>query len=320
MALQSLKVSDIPSKNSSVVTIDHKVTMDKAFGTLFENRILSAPVLDDEGRVTGIMAMIDIAVFAVNMAKTSQMLVQTLGFDIDHPELLSNFDNIPDYFAGDKRLDEAFGTNGPDFMKNFSRRSPLKTVSFAGSWYDLIQALTEAHRVVVLDAQSRLINYITQSDMIKLLHQRTLFNDKARKSIAELKIGSSPVISIKDNDRVLEAFKLFVIHGIEAVAVVSAETGKIVGNVSATDIRVMKASAEAIDCLYLTYPDFVQRIAKYNVPVAPVTVTSTMSLGKVVELLLQHRIHRVYVVDNGELKAVVSMTDVLKTLVPSVQS
>jgi CBS domain-containing protein len=314
MALHSLKVSDIPLK-TSLVSLKQTEAIDKSFSKLFDNQILSAPVLDDEGRVTGLLAMIDIAVFAVNLAKTSQNLVAMLGLPIEHPEMLSNFDDLPDLFTGDKRLEDAFGTNAADFMKNFSRRNPTKTVSYAGSWWDLVKTLTEVRRVVVVDAQGHLVNYITQSDIIKLLSSRALFNDKAQMSIADLKIGSSPVFSIKDNQRVLEAFKLFALHEIEAVPVLSAETGKVIGNISATDIRVMKASSEAIDSLYLTYPEFVKRMTQYNIPSAPVTVTSSMSLGKVVELLLKHKIHRVFVVDGDALKAVVSMTDVLKALV-----
>jgi len=316
MALQSLKVSDIPLKNS-LVTIKHNEEIDKAFAKLFDNRILSAPVLDDEGKVTGILAMIDIAVFAVNLAKTSQTLVSMLGLPVEHPEMMANFDNVPDLFTGDKRLELAFGSSATDFMKNFSRRNPTKSVSYAGSWWDVVKALTEVHRVVVLDAQGRLVNYITQSDIVKLLHQRALFNDTTKKSIAELNIASSPVISVKDNQRALEAFKLIALNGIEAVPVLSSETGKVVGNISASDIRIMTPSSDAIDSLYLAIPEFAKRMVKYNVPSTPVTVTSSMTLGKVVELLMKHKIHRVYVVDGGALKGVVSMTDVLRALVHS---
>ena len=47
-------------------------------------------------------------------------------------------------------------------------------MSYAGSWADLVSALTQVRRVVVVDAQTKLVNYITQSDALKLCHQRGL--------------------------------------------------------------------------------------------------------------------------------------------------
>jgi len=312
MSLTGLRVSDIPVK-TNLIKLSHHDQLDTAFSKLFDNRILSAPVLDDEGKVKGLLAMIDIAVFAVNLAKTSQALVSMLGMPISHPEALSNFDNLPDLFIGDKRLEDAFGSDPTDFMKNFSRRNPTRTVSYAGSWQDLAEALSQVRRVVVLNAQGHLLNYITQSDFIKLLNERNLFGDKWNKTISELSLGTSPVISVRDNKRAIDAFKEFALHDIEAVPIVDA-SGKIVGNVSATDIRVMEASADAIDALYLKYDDFRKKMETYNIPSAPVTVTSKTTLGDVVSLLVKNKIHRVYVVDNGALKSVVSMMDIIRTV------
>jgi len=313
MALKSLKVADISPKKNLVVLSTHD-GLETAFGKLFENRILSAPVIEPGGKVAGILSTIDIAVFAVNLAKTSQSMVAMLGLPVDHPELLCNFDNIPELFTGDKRLDEAFGSDPTTFMKNFSRRNPTTTVSYAGSWYDVVTALTKVRRVVVIDAQGALVNYITQSDMIKLLSERKLLGEKSNKSIGELKLGTSPVHSIKESQRIIEAFKAFALHEIEAVPVLD-DSGKVVGNVSASDIRVMEATADAIDSLYLSYHDFREKMAKHNVPPKPITVTSSATMAEVVALLLKNRIHRVYVVDAaGKLQSVVSMTDILKAV------
>lgn len=53
-------------------------------------------------------------------------------------------------------------------------------------------------------------------------------------------------------------------QGFDGVAVVD-DAGKLVGNVSATDIRVMTATADSVDTLYLTCDAYRQKMANFKV-------------------------------------------------------
>lgn len=92
-------------------------------------------MLNAKGSIIGLLSSVDIAVFAgscstelisaskllvVNLAKTAQSLVTLLGLPVEHPELLNNFDQVPDLFKGDKSLEEAFSVDSTKFVTSMS--------------------------------------------------------------------------------------------------------------------------------------------------------------------------------------------------------
>lgn len=72
--------------------------------------------------------------------------------------------------------------------------------------------------------------------MLTLL-QRNLFKDAIQKTIAEINLGTKPVISVNENTPAIETFRLMDNKKISSVAVVDAN-GTFVGNTSASDLKV----------------------------------------------------------------------------------
>lgn len=104
---------------------------------------------------------------------------------------------------------------------------PLKPT---GTIQDLVQCLSIVRRAVITGERGVLLNFVTQSDLIKFLNEKKLLCASiftpillssvlltrpsglvGSMSIEELGLGTTEVISVKNNQRVLEAFKLFAI-------------------------------------------------------------------------------------------------------------
>lgn len=56
-----------------------------------------------------------------------------------------------------------------DLLANLSGRNPAITCSISDRLTTLLSLLSKHHRVAVLDADNKLVNYITQSDAIRFL-------------------------------------------------------------------------------------------------------------------------------------------------------
>lgn len=53
-----------------------------------------------------------------------------MGLPVDHPELMSNFDDVPDMFSGDHRLDDAFKMDATAFISStLSFSSPFPSLT-----------------------------------------------------------------------------------------------------------------------------------------------------------------------------------------------
>ena len=73
---------------------------------------------------------------------------------------------------------------------------------------ELARELSVNHRVSVFDANKKLQNYITQSDLIKFIYtKKELLGEKANKTVKDLNLGNCGVVSVHESDQVIEAFK-----------------------------------------------------------------------------------------------------------------
>lgn len=95
-----------------------------------------------------------------------------------------------------------------------------------------------AHRILVLGDQGQLINIITQSRIMRLL---TLVIDNLQVCavpVADLGIAVKQVVSVREDEMACDAFQKMKQNHISAVAVVNAR-GQLIGNISASDVKVM---------------------------------------------------------------------------------
>eukprot|EP00882_Tetradesmus_deserticola_P002977 GHRQ01003161.1.p1 GENE.GHRQ01003161.1~~GHRQ01003161.1.p1 ORF type:complete len:423 (+),score=182.98 GHRQ01003161.1:682-1950(+) len=210
------------------------------------------------------------------------------------------------------------------------------------------------HRVAIYDSQFRITNIISQTDIIKFISMnKDELGELASKTAAELGWASRPVVTVGPDVSAIEAMLLMNERQISALAIVDG-VGKIIGNFSVSEMRTIMA--EHFGALALPVGEFLalehgtefqgyshihehevvqskghkfitDRIARAR-PRTPgeevgqnlILVTPQATMVDIVDKIVRHRIHRVYVIDDQERPVgVVTCTDVVRLIIGLVQ-
>jgi len=206
-----------------------------------------------------------------------------------------NFDQITNFLREDSSLGNLFGSDKASFITNYSKREALPVVRPSCAMNQLMSILSTSHRVVVCEGKN-ILNYITQSDALDFLHKQNLLGPVAKHSVEALAIATKKVVTIKSSELVIEAFKKMVVEKVSGVGVVDEETNKLVGCVSAHDIRAITSSGELLEHLYQPYPKYRDIMNTLKVPTKPYVVktNSATTLEGVVSIFVNERVHRVF--------------------------
>lgn len=209
------------------------------------------------------------------------------------------------------------------------------------------------HRVALFDNQGRITSIISQTDIIKFLaHNTSDLGDIASASVESLGLVSNNVESIAPSLSAIEAMQRMAAKKLSSMAVVDPN-GNIMGNFSISEMRTIVA--EHFGSLALPVAEFLalehgqeytsfnkvhevqgeskagassghkfvtDRVARRR-PRTPgedvgqelVLCRRGSTLGEVINMLVKHRIHRVYVVDDEEKPiGIVTHTDILRAV------
>jgi CBS domain-containing protein len=297
--LKNVNVEELPK----VDTIHHVLATDSAstaLKLLTKYNVLSAPVLDKErNQYIGFVDMVDLAAFIV--------------------DIYTETDIMGENFLSLLEQGERFITTKVKDLINLSSRNPFVPVREGSSLYSVIELLAKhkVHRVPVIDLQGRVSNLLTQSSVLSYLaaHLDKL-GSVTEQTVAELLLGHKDVITIGVNGRAIDAFKIMTDRGISAVGVVDEE-GKLVGNISVRDIRVVAGDARLIQRLYLGVREFIYKINSERIDIInpAIACSAKDTYGLVVQKLAASRVHRIYVVENHVPIGLISLSDALLPLV-----
>jgi len=135
------------------------------------------------------------------------------------------------------------------------------------------------------------------------------------------------LIHVNLKNKAIDAFRLLHKHGVGGVAVVDDDKGgKIVGNISARDIRTMVTTPALFHHMFDHVPDFLQAIRRFQAEERVTRKEPELkhvefchpgdTLRSVLKTFGRLGIHRLYVVDEKELPlSVISLTDVINIFV-----
>eukprot|EP00457_Paulinella_chromatophora_P006221 gb/GEZN01006239.1/.p1 GENE.gb/GEZN01006239.1/~~gb/GEZN01006239.1/.p1 ORF type:complete len:370 (+),score=58.70 gb/GEZN01006239.1/:373-1482(+) len=294
--LQEL-VAALPSWSpSSIVTATDSDTIETCIEKLNDNNILSVPVLSSDSEAKhstmGFIDMIDVVYF---MGKTEAKG----GKDVDIKTA-----TVKEVLAFNKKkpVDLMQDTKLPELLEIFASGS---------------------RRCSVLKKEGGLVGIVSQGDTIRYLHDH-LYNPKGvllalgNKTVTELGNALKPVATVTKKSTVREALMKMVENGVFALAVVD-DTGKLVGNFSASDFR------------YINHTHFKQFKLKtwridtflgtvHTQSLKPITLQATARLGDAVHLLVTSKLHHLWICDDKGIPiGIVSMTDIHR-MVTSIDS
>jgi len=295
--LSHVKGRDLCPTSGSVVVVDSKDSLSKTFLTMVDNNILCAPVLDKTtGNFIGLIDMIDIACFVVDIAKNNERL------DSDYIDFLSG--------------EEAFRGRQTSDVADLSRRNALFPVADHATLLDAARIMSKncVQRVPILDTNGRVVDLLTQSAIIAYLSQHLdQLGPAINKTLKELNFEKKEVISIDHNRPAIDAFKLMVEKRVSGLAVLDSDK-KIMANISARDLRSIQQDAQLFGRLYYSVGEFVSHVRQANYRAVHPSICCTFddTFQKIIMRLAAARIHRIFVVDeNRHPISVISLHDIL---------
>lgn len=304
--LKSILVSQFAKtgkNNGKVIVLEAEDSVRHAMQTLVANQIYSAPVYSEkEGQYIGMFDMIDVVEFIAVTFEKAEMIGP--GFEAILEQA------------------ERFGTAKLHEVTDFSKRDPFVPVPDDADMYPIVEILADCdvHRVNVFDSEGKLANIITQSAVVDMLASRLNdVKDIASKTVAELKLGSSPVVSVDISQDTIQAFKALRRHKIYAIPVVNKSlNGAIVANISAKDVRAVCGTPAQLHLLHEPISHFLATLHQDDIDIRTpsITVNPSDTLGAVIQKLVVNRIHRVYTLnDDNSPRSVITLTDILKVFV-----
>lgn len=161
----------------------------------------------------------------------------------------------------------------------------------------------------------RVTGVVSQSDVVAtILANKQVLGAAANKTVEDLELDDGAVFTVTTDTPALNAFGTLVRDKKSSVGIVD-ETGKLVGNLSVSDVRALRSPA-AFASLRLGVADF---LAEARGPATPrgtglvVTVSPKTTFIEVLQRLTPMHLHRVYVVDaDNKPVSIITLTDVLR--------
>ncbi|KAJ3407452.1 hypothetical protein HDV05_005413 [Chytridiales sp. JEL 0842] len=129
------------------------------------------------------------------------------------------------------------------------------------------------------------------------------------------------IIAVPESFSAISAFRVMYTHRVSAVPIVDA-SGRVVANLSASDLRGITASSESLGALLLPVFEFLEtktrRTSEQLKPDQLRSVKGTDTLGSAARISLDSKIHRVWVEDDDEKPiGVLTLTDMLCFFLPA---
>jgi len=197
--------------------------------------------------------------------------------------------------------------SGVDPFKAVEDRASLKVaLNLMKQW--------RVHRIPVLTGSGELETLLTQSHVIRYIYPYVEKEKIYKEKISDLEFTSKKVVSVRKQDFVKDAFKKMKENRISGVAVVN-EKDEIVGNISASDLKVIGYDKKLFTKLFLTVEKYLELIPQNDSIPGPICVNPSTTFEELLTKIVQTRVHRVYVVGlDAKLIGVISLTDIIHLL------
>jgi CBS domain-containing protein len=276
--------------------VNEKTTVEECLDLLVSKKILSVPIYDLHKKTwVGIIDMYQIMTFMAFVAYS--------------PDTQISLESVLEKVDLSKPVVSLLGSTG---MKESDDIYSLWILSSNSSIKEPMEYLGKGiYRILVTSEDLNFAKIITQTDLIRFIHKNwDQFGDYKNCS---LKDNNSLVSFIKhvhtvhSNTPAIQGFQLMRLKQVNALAVVNG-LGHVISTLSDADLRGLTHSQ--LSNLFLSIEEYLSWAHKGEVR-KPVVCQATDKLKTVVDLLVNEKVHRVWVVD-AEMKpiGVVSMTDI----------
>jgi len=290
------KVLDTPlsvliKDKSAAKTIPQAESQKQALELMAKHKVLSLPVLNEEGKASGFVSCLDVLTafaFSPKFAKDSQVDVKVL------EEVLTRQLMLP--------VGHLLGAT--------PESSHFPFVEEKDRLISLLPTLCQGiHRVYVQNPEAKNGIVVSQTDVIRFFLQNlaSLGSVSALTVEKAVDVKNKRLVTVERKTTTLGAFREMLINDVSAVPVVDSK-GQLVGSLSSTDIRGMTHSN--VKDLLLPVEEFIKSRCGGEIP-EPIVCSPEDTLETVIKALVNKKVHRVWVTKETKPVGVISMSDVI---------
>lgn len=319
---------------SSIVTVSKDDTVVHVLHVLTENRISSAPVYDRQA--SSFIGLIDVLDLVAYFYQSVNFICSGGKADRTESEILAN-ENWAD---AEKLIDEAdeetlekIKSATVDSMMGMSERTQWRSVTLDAPLGVLLELLADkdTHRIPITNNEgTALLGIVTQFDVARWIHAKVtgktwiqpmvscqttepVETDVGKLTVDEFqrKKPSTPqrpksLITVLMTDPMLKALMCIHKHKVMGVAAVD-ESGKLLANISANDLRKLP------DHDFKQFlKDLFTPVREFHEPWRLVTCKGGDNIEQVLEKMIAHNVHRVWIVDaENKPQGVISLCDII---------
>jgi CBS domain-containing protein len=275
-------------EKKNLISFTTSTSLDQAIKILDQNKILSAPVFDSESKqMIALVDILDIVTFV------------TLGSENKEPNILT----------------QLCESKISDLIEQVWSTKDIYVVPHSESLLKVLESFVKfkKHRALAVDPHKKEIVLVSETDLTKfLLKHAQEIGPILQQRIEDLNLvnplGKS-VHFISVNESALAAFQKMKQQNVHALAILN-EDGKLVGNISASDLR--NIDVEKLAHVNKSVVQFLESIGRKWVPVTgkPRTLLEeAMSIATVAE------VHRIWVTNEQEKPlGVLTLSDLFQPL------
>jgi len=290
--LAKTKVDDIPLGRSQIISVHKTEKIPSAFKKLIDHRILAVPVVKQDGTFYGFLDILDIVTWLVNFIGEGVLNREDLSLDTIDAFQQAEVMQVMTY--------------------PMSKKQPFHPIKKGSSLLSAVELLAdEAHRIAIVDEHGIVCNILTQTSVLNFINDHiNMLGDAKNMMIFEMEASTQYVLSVSKDQRAIDAFRLMRTTDINGLAV-KEDHGYLVGNISARDLQRIANDARFVYRLFQDVSQFIKN--------EPICVQREDTLQVTIRNILNHKIHRVYVVEstkNMKPVGVISITDILKQILP----
>jgi len=294
--------------------------LQKLFGEMKLSQMLSRPILTLTAEDTIVPLMKRLASIGYQSALiVDPRTQQPLGFVGALDVMAEILDHLKEFSHAQKGIDiEVANAQGNSFFNktcsefiNRSQRDPLVALTSQNTLLDAVKVLQDVHRLMVKDESGRVVNILTQTDILSFIMSRYDLVASVGKPLTESGINPTEVVgSLKEDTPVIGAMRYMRDCGVSGVAVIN-NVGQIITNFSGADL--LRLTPENFSLIASNLKDYLYQVHGYLKP--PICCKNTDTLETVMLKMERYNIHRVYIVDDGMMPTgFLSLTDIMRYL------
>jgi len=288
---------------------------------LEEFEVISAPIVNEKKNIIGVVDVLDIVLFILGLFPKDVPIE-----NLNEQELRkvlstgSKFENLP--------ISQVL-TLSQNIKRDYQH---VFTVKKSTPLDKLLEMFFQGvHRVLVVEEDSDdVINLVSQSDLLGLLAQCLpyLEEKEIKKTVQELNLSvdTKHLTSVLADTKTIEVLSMMqpnINKPIFSAVPIVDKAGHLIGNFSASNLMGLRQSSFVslllpVLSFLVVQPetnDFKKNLTRFK-SVHPVSCHPTTSFDTIVERMVAHRVHRLWVVEDQKVVGVVSIGDVFKVFLP----